>query len=97
MNIDALSPDTATGDKLAATITDRPITDKVGYAQRWLFSRRHVDNLIAAGLPCLRVGTRRVRIVIPEADAWMRERYGTQSRTKTRQRRQPKSEQVEAA
>jgi hypothetical protein len=54
------------------------ITDKRGYAQRWQFSPRHVDNLIARGLPHLKIGKRRVRILIDEADSWMRETYGTQ-------------------
>lgn len=61
------------------------ITDKKGYARRWLFSPRHVDNLIARGLPCLRVGKRRVRILVNEADRWMVERYGTQRRGKEQQ------------
>jgi hypothetical protein len=56
------------------------ITDKRGYAQRWQFSPRHVDNLIARGLPHLKIGKRRVRILIDEADSWMRETYGTQCR-----------------
>jgi hypothetical protein len=56
------------------------ITDKRGYAQRWQFSPRHVDNLIARGLPHLKIGKRRVRILIDEADSWMRQTYGTQRR-----------------
>ena len=67
------TPDTATGNTTA-------VTDKKGYGQRWLFSPRHVDNLIAAGLPHLKIGSRRVRIVIEEADRWMLEKYGTQRR-----------------
>lgn len=53
------------------------ITDKRGYGARWHFSVRHVDNLLAQGLPHLKIGQRRVRIIIAEADAWMRERFGT--------------------
>jgi hypothetical protein len=53
------------------------ITDKRGYAERWDFSTRHIDNLISAGLPHLKIGERRVRILIDEADQWMREKYGT--------------------
>jgi hypothetical protein len=71
----ALAPDTATGSTKA-------VTDKKGYGQRWLFSPRHVDNLIAGGLPHLKIGSRRVRIVIEEADKWMLEKYGTQRRGK---------------
>ena len=70
-NTQSCTPDTATGNPKA-------VTDKKGYGQRWLFSARHVDNLIAAGLPHLKVGKRRVRIVIAHADTWMIEKYGTQ-------------------
>jgi len=66
-------PDAATGQKLAAEI----ITDKKGFGARWGFSTRHVDNLLAQGCPHLKVGKRRVRIVVPEADLWMKERFGT--------------------
>ena len=55
------------------------ITDKRGYGERWKFSTRHIDNLIANGLPHLKVGSRRVRIITAEADAWMKEKYGVQS------------------
>lgn len=53
------------------------ITDKKGFAARWLFSPRHIDNLISDGLPHLKIGKRRVRINIAEADAWMTEKFGT--------------------
>lgn len=73
-------PDTATGQpKLAGEIAD-----KRGYAAHWMFSVRHVDNLIASGLPHLKIGKRRVRIVVAEADAWMRARYSTQRRVSPR-------------
>ena len=58
------------------------VTDKRGYARRWLFSVRTVDNLIREGLPHCKVGRRRVRICIPEADEWMRERFGQRNRPK---------------
>lgn len=67
------SPDAATGNKLAAD----EITDKRGYAAHWKFSVRHTDHLLAQGLPHLKIGQRRVRIIVAEADAWMRERFGT--------------------
>jgi hypothetical protein len=67
------TPDTAPGNTTA-------VTDKRGYGQRWLFSTRKVDNLIADGLPHLKIGSRRVRIVVEEADKWMQEKYGTQRR-----------------
>ena len=53
------------------------VTDKRGYAERWHFGPRMIDNLLAQGLPHLAVGKRRVRILVAEADVWMRERYGT--------------------
>jgi hypothetical protein len=63
-----------------ATATGQDITDKKGYAARWLHTPRSVDNWISDGLPCVKIGPRRVRIVIAEADAWMRERFGQQRR-----------------
>ena len=53
------------------------ITDKRGYAARWQLSTRTVSNLLAQGLPHVRIGNRRVRLVIDEADAWMRGKFGT--------------------
>jgi len=38
---------------------------------------RHIDNLLAQGMPHLKCGPRRVRLVTAEADAWMKERFGT--------------------
>jgi hypothetical protein len=80
------TPDTATGTKLAA-----PITDKKGYGQRWHFSVRHVDNLLAEGMPHLKIGARRVRIITAEADAWMWQRYGTQRRGPAKRKQQQPS------
>jgi len=54
------------------------ITDKRGYARRWQGSPRWIDCLIAQGLPHLKIGARRVRIHIPEADEWMRSQFHTQ-------------------
>jgi hypothetical protein len=56
------------------------ITDKKGFGEHWKFSARHIDNLIALGLPHLKIGKRRVRIVVEEADQWMREKFSTQRR-----------------
>lgn len=70
-------PDAATGDAKLAT----PFTDKKGYGKRWQFSPRKIDGLIASGLPHLKIGARRVRICIAEADAWMMEQFHTQRRT----------------
>ena len=63
--------------------TDKPaatITDKKGYGARWQSSVRTVDNWIARGLPHLKIGARRVRIDIAEADAWMRSQFSVQRR-----------------
>jgi hypothetical protein len=71
----APTPGTATGNKIGE------ITDKRGYADHWQFSVRKIDSLLASGLPHLKIGKRRVRINIPEADAWMREQFATQRRS----------------
>ena len=39
--------------------------------------RRSVDNLMARGLPHLKIGKRTVRFNLTEVAAWMHERYGT--------------------
>jgi hypothetical protein len=62
-----------TDNKLATEF----VTDKRGYAARWHFSVRHTDSLLAQGLPHLKIGCRRVRIIVAEADRWMVERFGT--------------------
>jgi len=67
------TPDAAAGHLKPAV----GITDKRGYSQRWQFSPRHIDNLIAQGLPHLKIGKRRVRIIVDEADAWMHEKFAT--------------------
>jgi hypothetical protein len=69
------TPETAAGNTTAADIVDKKL-----YAARWLLSLRTIDNLLRAGLPHMAVGRRRIRICVPEADAWMRERYFTQRR-----------------
>jgi hypothetical protein len=79
-----LTPDATAGLKPAAEITD-----KAGYAQRWRFSKRHIDNLLARGLPHLKIGKRRVRIEIPEADAWMRSQFLTQRHGRTARKERP--------
>lgn len=67
------APEIATGNDQLANITD-----KKGYAARWHGSTRWIDSLLATGLPHLKIGSRRVRILIPEADAWMHEKFGVQ-------------------
>lgn len=73
-------PDAATSQSNLAA----DITDKRGYAQRWQFSVRTVDNLLRDGLPHIKYGKRRVRIVTVEADSWMRDRFGQQRRAPVR-------------
>ncbi len=68
-------PVVATGANLAGEITD-----KRGFATRYGFSVRHVDNLLAQGLPHLKIGARRVRIIVSEGDTWMKNTYGIQRR-----------------
>jgi hypothetical protein len=53
------------------------ITDKRGFAVRWKFSPRHVDNFLLQGMPHFKIGERRVRINVAEADAWMHEKFAT--------------------
>ena len=91
MQRSSLLTDTTTGSKLAADITD-----KRGYAQRWLFSRRQIDNFLSQGMPHCKIGERRVRIVIAEADAWMRERFGTRRRGPAQRTTGPRPEQAHA-
>jgi hypothetical protein len=71
-----IPPDAATGDMKLAS----PFTDKRGFAQRWQGSVRWIDGLLAQGLPHLKIGKRRVRICIAEADSWMQEQFRTQRR-----------------
>jgi hypothetical protein len=85
-------------NKLAAEITDKICsehgyskrehqgtwTDKRGYAGHLLFAVRTVDNLLRQGLPHLKIGERRVRICILEADRWMCERFGQQRSRRVR-------------
>jgi len=56
------------------------ITNKRGYSQRWQFSVRKCDQLLAKGLPHLKLSARQIRISIPEADQWMREQFQTSRR-----------------
>lgn len=60
---------------ITTELTSDQITDKRGYAKRWKFSVRHVDNLLKRGLPHLKIGERRVRILTGDADKWMIETY----------------------
>lgn len=72
-NAEVIQLHTATGNNQAAEF----VTDKRGFADRWKFSVRQTDNFLAQGLPHLKIGRRRVRIIVAEGDAWMRDRYFT--------------------
>jgi hypothetical protein len=68
-------------DTLSPTVSDavpQEIVDKAGFARRWSVSTRTVENWLRLGLPHMKLGSRRVRIVIREADAWLREQFYTQ-------------------
>jgi hypothetical protein len=67
-------------DPLTPLLTANAISDKRAYAAHWSSSVRSVDNWIAKGLPCLRIGKRKVRILTSEADAWMVNTFGSQRR-----------------
>jgi hypothetical protein len=66
-------PEVSTGSNLEAEV----ITDKKGFAARWRLSPRTISNFLAQGMPHCRCGERRVRIVVCDGDAWMKERFGT--------------------
>jgi hypothetical protein len=70
-------PEVATGNQSSLA---SPYTDKRGFGRRWQGSPRWVDNLLAQGLPHLKIGKRRVRICLAEADAWMQETFRVQRR-----------------
>jgi hypothetical protein len=73
MKHNAQLPNVSTGSILEAQV----VTDKRGFAARWQLSPRTISNFLAQGMPHCRCGERRVRIVVCEGDAWMKERFGT--------------------
>jgi hypothetical protein len=69
-----IQPEAITGNsKLSAS-------NKNSFAAKYEISRRTVDNLIARGLPILKLSERQVRIPHPDADEWMRQKFFTQRR-----------------
>lgn len=56
------------------------IMDKRQFAAHWQFSPRKIDDLLANGLPHLKIGKRRVRIFVNDADEWMKTKFFTQRR-----------------
>ena len=75
--LNALENDTGNQTSLASP---SPYTDKKGFAKRWSLSTRTVDSFLSRGMCHLKIGKRRVRICIPEADAFMHEKFHTQRR-----------------
>jgi hypothetical protein len=61
----------------AENSAENRILDKRGFAQRWMISVRTVDNCLRDGLPCMKIGSRIVRIDAFEGDEWMRQKFGT--------------------
>ena len=76
MNSQKHTPDAATGFKFA---TKRDVADMMQLCTRT------VDNLMAEGMPYLRLGSRRVRFNVEEVKAWLKERYSTQRLGKEQQ------------
>jgi hypothetical protein len=58
----------------------KEITNKRGFAQHWSFSVRKCDQLLAAGMPHIKLSARQIRINIPEADAWVQSQFRVQRR-----------------
>ncbi len=80
MNTNSCNADAATG---VSNLADE-IVDKKGFGQHWRHSVRSVDNWLEMGLPHFKIGKRRVRISVREADAWMRQRFGQERHGRVR-------------
>jgi len=52
--------------------------DKRALAARWRLCPRSISNLLAMGLPHLKIGTRRVRFVVSECDKWLIDTFHVQ-------------------
>ena len=50
--------------------------DKLAVAEMLDLCPRSIDNLMAQGMPHLRIGKRRVRFDLPEVRAWAKRHYG---------------------
>ena len=64
--INAIPPNNAT----------QPLADKRAIARFANLSPRTIDNLMAEGLPHLKIGRRRVRFDLTEVSIWLRQKYG---------------------
>jgi len=58
------------------TPTEFKFGDKFAVAEMLDLCPRSVDNLMAQGMPHLRIGTRRVRFDMAEVRAWAKRHYG---------------------
>ncbi|HEX7861710.1 MAG TPA: hypothetical protein VF773_15345 [Verrucomicrobiae bacterium] len=67
--------DSATGTQSKVGGNDE-IMDLGRYMARWGFTKRHGQNLLAKGMPHLLIGRRRVRIIVAESDAWLKQQFG---------------------
>jgi len=48
---------------------------KRAIAKRHSLSERTIDNLVAAGMPVLRISTRKLLFPVADCDIWLRERF----------------------
>jgi hypothetical protein len=61
---------------------DRTAEGKCEFAARFSVSKRTVDSWLARGCPHLKLSSRCVRLPVAEAEAWVKENYFTQRRSK---------------
>ncbi len=77
------STDSAGNQQIPTLADHKPApryADKSAVAARLGLCRRTIDNLLAAGMPHLKLGARRVRFDLAEVDAWLKQKYGTRRR-----------------
>jgi len=58
--------------------------DVKGYAKRLHFTPRYIAGFLAQGMPHLKIGNRRVRIRVTDADSWLLKTFGVQRRSGVR-------------
>lgn len=76
-------PESGTGNaKLSATDNPATFGSKKDVAAMLQMSVRSVDNYLAAGLPHIKISSRRVRFDLPECRQWFKEQFGQQRRGK---------------
>jgi predicted DNA-binding transcriptional regulator AlpA len=76
------SPETETDAQKFSATNNNPATfgSKKDVARMLQMSVRSVDNFLAAGLPHVKISSRRVRFDLPECRQWFKERFGQQRR-----------------